>query len=191
MSYKEYPIRCPTCNEPLAHKSIEYENLINNGIDIEDALNSLDIMNICSRGFMLTPTIRFSEFENRQEIEKTAIVKPNDSIDFIACSKNTLVNTDKNIDGISTIVNKIKPALLKETKLYDIKGDRDKTEIDFTEERYILNTRVDEEEEGGFAIPTVVGIPTINHDPTIEEENKFVGSGYYVKVLNGRTYLAR
>lgn len=42
-----------------------------------------------------------------------------------------------------------------------------------------------------FREPVTVGVPTINPDPTIPQAQVYVGAGKYVRVLNGRTYLAQ
>lgn len=68
-TYNEYPIKCKTCNELLAAFSDDYENYINNGISIEEALNMLGIMNSCSRIAMMNPTIVAFNMENREVIE--------------------------------------------------------------------------------------------------------------------------
>ena len=45
-------------------------------------------------------------------------------------------------------------------------------------------------EATGFIEPKYVGIPTYNPDPTIMQEEIYVGAGRKVVVLGGRTYLA-
>ena len=45
-------------------------------------------------------------------------------------------------------------------------------------------------EATGFIEPNYVGIPTYNPDPTIMQEEIYVGAGRKVVVLGGRTYLA-
>lgn len=42
-----------------------------------------------------------------------------------------------------------------------------------------------------FSEPILVGVPTINTDPTVVQPTVFVGANKQVRVLNGRTYLAR
>jgi hypothetical protein len=39
--------------------------------------------------------------------------------------------------------------------------------------------------------PVLVGVPTINSDPSLKQEIVNVGAGKQIKVLNGRYYLAR
>lgn len=68
-SYKEYPIRCKTCNEQLSCYSSTYEDLLSSGLTIEEALNELGIINWCSRSAMFNPTIVAFNMENREIIE--------------------------------------------------------------------------------------------------------------------------
>ena len=42
-----------------------------------------------------------------------------------------------------------------------------------------------------FIEPVQVGVPTINNDPGVVEPTISVGAGKLVRVLNGRTHLAR
>lgn len=66
--YKEYPIRCKTCNEEIACFAPEYEALISTGISAEDALNQLNIRNFCSRIAMMSPTIIFHVLQNDEVV---------------------------------------------------------------------------------------------------------------------------
>lgn len=68
-TYKEYPIRCKTCNEQISCFSSDYESLLNSGLTIEEALNQLGIMDECSRIAMMNPTIVLFDMENREVIE--------------------------------------------------------------------------------------------------------------------------
>lgn len=69
LSYAEYPIRCSTCNEPIACLAEDYERLLDNGASIEDALNYLGIMAYCSRNAMMNPTYVPYNVQNRRVIE--------------------------------------------------------------------------------------------------------------------------
>lgn len=68
-SYKEYPVRCRTCNEQIACFAADYEELLETGMSIEEALNNLGIMRYCSRIAMMSPTIVTFDMENRDLIE--------------------------------------------------------------------------------------------------------------------------
>ena len=68
-TYREYVIRCKTCNEQLACFSQTYEDLIANGLTIEETLNNLGIMLPCSRAAMMNPTYVNFNMENRDVVE--------------------------------------------------------------------------------------------------------------------------
>lgn len=75
-SYKEYPIRCKTCNAPIACFSYEYERLVYQiGMTPEQALNQLAIMHDLCRLSMLYPTIVPFNMENREVINGFKSVK--------------------------------------------------------------------------------------------------------------------
>jgi DNA-directed RNA polymerase subunit N (RpoN/RPB10) len=74
-SYVEYPIKCITCNEPLAYLAGKYESLLREGNTIEEALNMLGITAYCSRISMMNPTFVPYNMENRKVIEGTANVE--------------------------------------------------------------------------------------------------------------------
>lgn len=84
LKYREYPVRCPNCNEQLACYSNEYENMVNNDISKEDALNNLNIRNYCSRIAMLNPNIITYDMENRKVIEGIKNVDQVDGPDNIS-----------------------------------------------------------------------------------------------------------
>lgn len=68
-TYKEYVIRCKTCNEQIACFASDYEALLSAGASVEEALNELGIMEYCSRIAMMNPTIVAFNMENRAVIE--------------------------------------------------------------------------------------------------------------------------
>ncbi len=49
------PIRCVTCNTVLAHRWNDYNNLVNSGMSIENALNSVGLHRICCRIRLMNP----------------------------------------------------------------------------------------------------------------------------------------
>lgn len=67
--YKEYPIRCKTCNEQIACYAESYEEYLRNGLSIKEALDALGIINYCTRNNMMHPTIVPLNMENREIIE--------------------------------------------------------------------------------------------------------------------------
>lgn len=76
--YKEYPIRCKSCNEQIACFAEEFENLIQN-MTMEEALNKMEMMMPCSRIAMMNPVVVFFNMENREVIDG---YKSTDAIDF-------------------------------------------------------------------------------------------------------------
>lgn len=80
-SYKEYPIRCKTCNEQIACFSSTYEDLLFTGISEEEALNNIGITKWCSRIAMMNPTIVAFNMENREVIEGFKSVDAADEAD--------------------------------------------------------------------------------------------------------------
>lgn len=68
-TYREYTIRCKSCNEQIACFSLDYEAMLEAGSSVEEALNNLGIYNPCSRAAMMNPTIVSFNMENREVIE--------------------------------------------------------------------------------------------------------------------------
>jgi len=68
-TYKEYSIRCKSCNEQIACFASDFEDLVSAGLTKEEALNQLGIMAYCSRISFTDPTIVSFDMENRQVIE--------------------------------------------------------------------------------------------------------------------------
>jgi len=112
-TYKEYPIRCKTCNEQIACFAEEYENLVDSGLTIEETLNTMDIMHPCSRQAFMNPvTVNFN-MENREVIEgfKTVDTVTDEDIQkestsrpvFTACLGDPLVTKAPLIIGVKTV----------------------------------------------------------------------------------------
>ena len=78
-SYKEYPVRCKSCGEQIAAFADDFEQLLATGSTIEEALNMLGIMALCSRRAMMNPTTITYNMENRQAIEG---LKPVEMVSF-------------------------------------------------------------------------------------------------------------
>jgi DNA-directed RNA polymerase subunit N (RpoN/RPB10) len=72
--YKEYPIRCKTCNEQIACFAAEYHALLGSGLSQEAALDELGITDYCSRSAMINPTNVPFNMENREVIEGFKVV---------------------------------------------------------------------------------------------------------------------
>lgn len=48
-----FPVRCPSCNKPIAQFQREYEKQVQNNISKEKILNSLNINRMCCRRVFL------------------------------------------------------------------------------------------------------------------------------------------
>lgn len=65
-----YPIRCKSCNKPIANLSERYEELLsNNGGNIKKALDTLELNSVCCRTSMMNPVKIRHSFVNRAKIE--------------------------------------------------------------------------------------------------------------------------
>ena len=87
-SYREYVVRCKTCNEQIACHSEAYESLLANDMTVEEALNSLDIMLPCSRAWMMNPNYVTFNMENRDVVEGIRSVFSVED-DFVVEQRNT------------------------------------------------------------------------------------------------------
>ena len=81
-TYREYPIRCKSCNEQIACHSLRFEELVLGGQSIEDALNLMGITDYCSRQAFMNPTMVTFNMENRQVIEGQKVVSAVKDINF-------------------------------------------------------------------------------------------------------------
>lgn len=187
-TYKEYPIRCKDCNEQIACFSEKYEQLVrkyttNLGVTgssaIEKALNELKIMEPCSRIAFMNPTTVFFDVEDRQLIEglrDTDVLIPPPRKKIFATKPAPLSieyeTTTTAISTASSIEDRLKIIPDEELRNRELSliGDSLKQE---------------------FIYPTVVGIPTINPILGVDDEVVGVGIDNKVRILNGRTYLAR
>ena len=178
-TYKEYPIRCKTCNEQIAAFSGLYEDLLGTGLSREEALNELGISNWCSRIAMMNPTVVNFNMENREVIEghknvdvitdpAPYLTDPTSRPSFPACL-NPMPRAAVNLPGLTQAGTARAPGGIP------------------LGEGIPITTPVGT----GFNVPEVVGIPTINDDPSRAKQVINVGVGRQARVLNGRTYLAR
>lgn len=177
--YREYPVRCKTCNELIDALAPEYEQLLRNGVSVEGALNAIGLTNYCSRIAMMAPTIVSFNMENRDLIEG---FKSADAVDEpMNVSTHTSYPQFKNCLNAS-IAGIKSSAPQKEPPRESSSG---------TTEEEDLGRAIDlEMEEREVDMPVRVGISVINERDT-PAEKVYVGAGRYVKVLTGRTYLAR
>lgn len=214
LNYKWYPTLCRTCGEPLSCYAQEYENLILNvGMSIEEALNTLQLMNPCTRSEMMNPTTKFFNIQNTEVVEgkklpsEVNLVKPQgvNTIKplFPSCvslTKNDIVETmDRNLelfDSSEESDDEDIPNRIPQKTIILPKSKKEKDSKDVELEDLYENL-----DEGGLIIeagvgefmkyPNQVGVPVINESPFVQEETSYVGSGKFLPILSGRTYLAR
>lgn len=209
-NYKEYPIRCKTCNGQIACFSKSYESLIkDSSLTSEDALNKLGIKNFCCRIAMLNPTIVPFNIENRRMVEGLdSLTESFETISqriFKSCIDKAKAKQEFQVSrGVSAL-----KALSSRTSISLPKSPKPSTgtivsSLDITQKSQPVGVGIpisqESTERKEFIEPTDVGVPTINEIPlnelphsirqeVIKEIN--VGNDKKVKVLYGRTYLAR
>jgi DNA-directed RNA polymerase subunit N (RpoN/RPB10) len=203
LKYKEYPILCPSCGEPLACYSKEYERLVYNGFTIEDALNELHLMNPCTRAYMMDPTVVKFNIQNTSVIEGRKLPTQVDIMQekeistinpvFLTCIPDTknILNVEK--ENLSLFDKDSESSTEEEIIITKTKKKKEKGIV-----LDDLNTDLDaggillEEGKKSFLLyPTLPGVPVINSSPYIKEKTEYVGDGKYLTILSGRTYIAR
>lgn len=275
--YKEYPIRCKTCNEQISCFAPIYEQLLTTGLSEEEALNNLGITEWCSRISMLNPTIVTFNMENREVIEGFKSVDAAQEADaqnestehpiFNACmglntpiqqlrplvTAPTLTTVVPRVTtnapwalfqppattrpGIQTITllqpatPRVQPVIQTittqlplvqpdiqlgtQTVLYPTPPGEQPVllptpphgalllsppliqpvipDLDFEKdiEALGIGIPVTAPAAKSFQEPTIVGVPTINPDPTVAQAIINVGVKHQSRVLNGRTYIAQ
>jgi DNA-directed RNA polymerase subunit N (RpoN/RPB10) len=179
-----YPIRCKSCNNPLAQLEKSYKELIKHNYSREEALRELGVVNLCCMMAMQNPTIIFFDVENRSVIEgikdfdstslrenkSSAPFTANMKVNANAREKGSVVNKKSFVEG-GILASGLKPL-----------GEKN----DESEAIVVDNVSYD----NAFKAPSIIGFPTINDtgEPLLYID---VGSGYTTRVLSGRTYLAR
>jgi len=210
-SYREYPIRCKTCNNQIACYASDYENLIRNVFAkdsdinetraIEKSLNQLGLMSHCCRIAMMNPTIETFNMENRELIEgirhvdtigstkivpKTPIIPVTPEVKPLSINRSIILSS-----GISRKGRQI-GGIVKPTSTIIVKSAPQISKVeDLVLDSSTPENLIDLSTPKNFDFPTQVGIPTINDTPEIFEPSISVGNNYKVSILNGRTYLCR
>ena len=202
-SYREYLIRCKTCNSQIACFSAQYEQYLSTGLSIEESLNGMGIKNYCCRIAFMNPTIITFDMENRSLIEGlitidaatgpdsrttgssqtvfgapmgTGVVLPQPTIGRNPALPITLGTMVQPVIGANVVAPQSVPRLA----LLPLQSDQ-AVPIPKLEDAQAADT---------FVEPTVPGIPVINVS-TAPVMTIPVGASKQVTVLNGRTYLAR
>lgn len=218
-AYREYPIRCRTCNEQIAAYADTYEGLLSAGLTIEDALNELGIMDYCSRNAFMNPTIVKFNMENREVIEGIKSIDAATEADlavtiqgipvFTACMTEITPTTAPQVP-VATVTEPA-PTLIRRRMIgkpetaTNVKPLVKPLPADFAATHTEAEIEAEIEELGPgievvlpatlmpnvFVEPEVPGIPTINDNPLLPSVLINVGAGKQSKVLNGRTYVCR
>jgi DNA-directed RNA polymerase subunit N (RpoN/RPB10) len=197
-SYREYPIRCKTCNAQISRYSDAFEQLVTGFAGqpnpVEQALNELGITNYCCRIALMTPTIVQFDMENRELIEgfiNVDIAEPDarptrgGQMTFATCINPKTDAARQGPAGSAVagpvtsqpVASAIQP--LAVPKLAGLAP---------------LQIGVVPLPEGSvpkeFIEPTMVGVSVINKS-NIPQTIIPVGAGKQVSLLSGRTFLAR
>lgn len=215
-TYREYPIRCKTCNEQIACFAPDYEAFIGAGYTIEQALNELGIMDYCSRIAMMNPVIVGFNMENREVIEGfrsvDAAIEANARKEspgrpiFTACLGQAFTNAPTapliTVQPRGTVPPR--PVVVQPTGgLLKPLGPVPTPAAFQTLTQQALQAQIEELGPGipvnipehvitgEFIEPTMVGVPTINPNPLAPVATINVGAGKQTKVLSGRTWVAR
>lgn len=109
-SYREYPIRCKSCNQQIACLSKDYESMVQGGTSIEDALDALGLIDGCSRSAMMNPPIVPFNVESREAIEGYKAVNNITEDDFFkerdVMGANPMFNTCIKDTNVSLLINR-------------------------------------------------------------------------------------
>lgn len=217
-SYREYVVRCKTCNTPLAHLAQTYEDLLASGLTIEQALNNLGLDMPHCRAAMMNPTYVNFNMENRDVVEgvRTAESVEEDFLQrdpstegtgnpiFVSCLPPNVNNlptlqptTSPRTLGIQTVTTlpirsptrSVGTAQVQPTQVIAPIIAMDLSALNQPLGAGIPVQQLEVDTE--FKEPTIPGVPTINHNPKLAPVYVDVGAGKKCVVLNGRTYLAQ
>lgn len=75
-SYKEYPIRCHSCNELVDERLDEFFEHQDRGLTEEEALNEMNVFAICTREAFINPPHIQYDMENKKALEGRIKVTP-------------------------------------------------------------------------------------------------------------------
>jgi DNA-directed RNA polymerase subunit N (RpoN/RPB10) len=168
--YREYPIRCKTCNEQIACFSFAYEELVARGYSLAKALDEIGITNYCSRISMMNPVIVTYNMERRDLIEGVipGVGITTETIQKAPQSTGMRISTQKTNVKMRADIKPLAPT---------------------TPSSVAISIGV-EDQPATFTEPIRAGIPTINGD-TKNLEVVDVGAGKKTEILKGQTFLAR
>lgn len=210
--YVEFPVRCMTCNLPLAHLQESYETLLRGDIERrKEALDVLGLVQTCCRTNMMDPHLVFFDNENKQLIRGQ--VRPETSgfggprgrpeatvarraIPVKASVAGLSVRTKIPVPGTvpeNTIATPAQPSLLslvdEEAPIvnYNLAASED---ISGVNTEALLNLELPEVVDKS-AFPTMIGIPVILPSTAPNEQIVNVGVGQTTVICSNRRYLCR
>lgn len=201
-SYRNYPISCKTCGEPIAIHAESYERSVNGGDSIEDALNTLGVMRPCSRiNLKDAPIAKFERqdlqiIEGIKDIGTARLYKididPDATITPSTCanlySKEVLRRENAEANEDLTDDEDFAGVFTKESKYHvPNKPSKEKVLEDEDIDASLLEEFIEIEE----VEPTIIGIPVIVKTDEVFQDNIIVGPNRSVKILSGRTFLCR
>lgn len=218
-SYREYSVRCKTCNAQVACFAGEYEQWLSTGLTFEETLNQMGITNYCCRIAFMNPTVVMFNMENRLLIEGVISVDAAESRDVVA--GNTSTGVYKSVfktcapgkqagtpflppvpgatvqPGESVFARALPstsstvPTVLKPLNIAPLLAIGEPSVF---EEgiplTLVAGVQEMKIEEKQFQTPTTTGMSVINSS-NHPNASVYVGNGKQIAVLTGRTYLAR
>lgn len=211
-TYKLHPVRCFTCGNQIQARADAFEYYSEIYGSMEDAANSLGLMEPCCRIALMVPTIINFNMENRRLVETLRsdgslnhrlTQKENAAVSvFGSCMTGNVPGRNLNTTGapakllfdnkLSTNISDMQVDMDNvSSKIAGISTGTEITENDMKNKGIPLNQLKLETDEENFVYPTMVGIPVINYNKNLKEEYADVGDNKKVLILNGRTYLAR
>lgn len=199
--YSEYPIRCQSCFEQIACYAEEYQQLLRSGLTTEEALNTMGIINICSRIAMMNPVTVPYNMENRTAIEGIKPVNLATAEDDIAYEKtrrdpvfsqcispNMMIPVQTSTAPASNKPISLMSLMTRPSASKVVPVIKDIAPKEVKEEGISVQLPKKSEE---FKFPTMVGVPVINNNPQFPDVTSVVGPKMKTYILTGRTYIAK
>ncbi len=217
-SYREYVVRCKTCNTPLAHLAQTYEDLVANGLTIEEALNNLGLDMPHCRAAMMNPTYVNFNMENRDVVEGIRTVESveEDFLQrdptkestsnpiFVSCLPPTVGNLPTlqptmstrtlGIQTLTTLPTRLPARPISTNQVQPTQTIAPIIAMDLSALNQPLGAGIPVQQlevDTEFKEPTIPGVPTINPNPKLAPVYIDVGAGKKCVILNGRAYLGQ
>lgn len=191
LTFKMYPIRCKSCNKPLAHLEDKYEKLLEiNGGNIRQALDELNLMRQCCRISMMNPTIITHDITDRSLIEQRSLEKSK-AKNIIPLGPPSRTEGKTDLSRPRAIIPLAKP-VTKDIKQLNVplipnSGSDEIEVLDVT----TYPEGMTRYQETNLLNPDEAGLSEIAEPLKFLPLERDVGCGYKVKVLDNRRYTAR